>query len=737
MLETLNKGRKSGDDYDIELKVNGATVYAHRSILCANSEYFRCMLKGSYKESGQNRIDVSNAFPDLQALQSIIEYFYIGVLEICDDNYEEILNCACHLLVENVIRHCESFLLQNLTEDNCLFMWALAEKHMLQNLRKLCKRIAECRFHDLLRLVPGTLEISDQFLKDILNNEAIVQHLPFNHLVDFLQKWVDCEKENRTHKLREVLSGDVLRRRYPSLNDILNLATFDTDPLGTLRVPSQPPQQVTKSGRPKRTVKKKTQVKDIYQEAVVVDGKGASVAWLAKEMRWVRLPKYPQPEFAGQLKGYSTVGFVNPTERSAKLVLKESYPPGEYYLFDVASGSTQKLPTVRHSGKYMNLNVFCLGNSIFYSVIDATSLPWQDNLSCTWTLYKVNFGDWSRSKLEKGNEVVKRSIMSDVQLPVNVAGAVVRDRFTQQVISKSGSAYVIVQAKFVSKSERPNENPKGWIKMLMFEINQGRNTSVRLLKQELISNDALKMSQYQVVGGPSGFQKLSVSRNNPELLGSVVEVESICSFQGKKSANVSVDSHFGSVDIPLDFASNFKGAAMTAYSATENRVYQARFICPFVSEFWVFDVEKKEWNSMRPPPIEISNSSTRMHVIYIPQAFLLKLESAEYLVPKSDNKNMFHGKYAFKNSEYVSPIDSYSSFSRERVDRLGLRVEKLEMSDYKASDDSDWNMWNALYFDDDEVTSDDDTNSDGDGDNDDDGGDAHDNMLLPLLHMLM
>ena len=731
VMETLNRLRKNKEDYDIELMINGSTICAHRKILSANSEYFRGMLKGNYKESGQSSIDMSCTFPDTKVLELIIEYFYTGTLEISDDNYEDILNCACHLLVENVMRHCESFLLQNLAEYNCLFMWALAEKHMLENLRKLCRRIAECRFHDLLRLVIDTLEISDEFLKDMLANKEIIQHLPLHDLVDFLQKWADFDEENRTPKLRWILSGDVLCCHYPLLSQMLKDESFEIDPLNTLKN-TMDPRQLTKSGRPKRTVKNgRRRVEDLDQEVVVIDGKGASVAWVVKEMRWVKLPRYPEPELGGRIKGYSTIGYLNPSERSAKLVMKENSLPGEYYLFDVATKSIQKLPRVDRigNGKYMNLKVFCVRNVIFYSVIDASSMPWQEKLTCTWKLFRVKASDWSLDKIGKENEVADRNIMCDVQLPVNIAGlGAGRDRITQQIVCKSGSAYVVVQAKFRSEDRGQNEFlNRGRIKMVMFEITQGKNTTVRMLKQELISNDGLKMNHYHVVSGPDGFQKLSVSRHSPELLGSVVEIESVASFQGKKVADTALDGHFIAIDIPLDFASGFKGAAMTAYSGTESKVFQARFICPLVNEFWLFDVEEKKWNSMKPPPIEVNNANSRMHVVLIPQSFLAKLEPALYSLPNGDKRSMFQGKYYFGNSSYVNQLETYTSFSGERIDRLGLRQDKFDVSDY-SPEEREWNVWNAFDFDDFNNLEDDD-------DSDEEEDDPE--MILPLLQYFL
>ena len=733
MLETLNRQRKNKEDYDIELMVNGTTIYAHRNILSANSEYFRGMLKGNYKESGQNSIEMSCAFPNTQVLELIIEYFYTGTLEISDDNYEDILNCACHLLVDNVMRHCESFLLQNLAEYNCLFMWALAEKHMLENLRNICRKIAECRFHDLLRLVTDTLEISDRFLKDMLTNKAVIQHLPLDDLVDFLQKWVDFNEENRAHKLREILSDDVLCSNYPLLSQLLKVESFETDPLNTLKT-TMNPTHVTKSGRPKRTVKNGGRLQeDLDQEIVVIDGKGASVAWVVKEMRWVKLPTYPEPELSGRLKGYSTIAYLNPGERSAKLVLKENCVPGEHYLFDVATRSIQKLPSVHRvgNGKYMNLKVFCVWNIIFYSVIDASSMPWQEKLTCTWKLFRVKASDWSLDKLGKENEVADRNIMCDVELPVNVAGlGVGRDRLTQQIVCKSGSAYVIVQAKFTSKDGSQDEfSNKGRIKMVMFEVTQGKNTTVRMLKQELINNDGLKMHHYHVVGGPGGFQKLSVSRQSPELLGSVVEIESVESFQGKKVVDTVLQGHFGAIDIPLDFASGFKGAAMTAYSGTESKVFQAIFICPLVNEFWVFDVEEKKWNSTRPPPIEVNNANSRMHVVFIPQSFLAKLEPAVYSLPNCDKRSMFQGKYFFRNSNYVNQLETCTSFSGERIDRLGLRQEKFDVSDYRP-EEREWHLWNAFDIDDF-------NNLEDDNDNDSDDDEDDPENILPLLQYFL
>lgn len=57
---------------------------------------------------------------DEHAMETIVDFFYSGEMEISEDNVQELLPVACLLQVQSVQQACCEFLKRQLSSENCL-----------------------------------------------------------------------------------------------------------------------------------------------------------------------------------------------------------------------------------------------------------------------------------------------------------------------------------------------------------------------------------------------------------------------------------------------------------------------------------------------------------------------------------------------------------------------------------------------------------------------------------------
>ena len=627
MLDRLNRDRKNGEDYDVTLFVQGTPVYAHRSILCINSEYFCSMLRGHFKETKEDSIDLTCTFEDVQALQDIVDYCYTGELEINKGNCVELLSAGSHLLLANVVAHCELFLMQNVTEHNCMYFWALAQKHSLLKLDALCKDIGECRFHDLLRLVPETLEVSPQFLESLFQNKNVIQHLRYKDLVRFLVSWTEVESQ-RKHSLSDILKSVELQSRYPWLSELVNSDLFLVDPVKALK-------QSDNLDSCEISTTDQDEVREVVVIQVERSGPKSQVAVVydEKESRWLRMPQHNNANF-------HVVGVVS---GGKKLVLQGT--DNTCCVFDIASQTSSVLPSIAdyiNFGVKSEFQIFCVRDAIYYSVIETSSKPWED-LLCWWKLVRFGVKD-AGTFLRSQHAPRKQPVMTNLRLPRRVAGGhrIVTDQFTQQILCGKTSAYVIFQAKYTNEQEEDSystlhgDQLKGRVMLEMYEVLPSRKaTNVNKLTHEVFGCATSQMDHYQIVAGSGGFFRLSTSRNHPDHFGSPVQIKGVAPFLSKNAADSSM--------VPVDKVDPYTGGkyesvSYATFACTEGKMFQASFMRRFINYFAVFDATKLEWTTLRPPSIGLDVlPCSRISTLLVPRSFLDKLEDAVYSPDRSSS----------------------------------------------------------------------------------------------------
>ncbi|KAM4745150.1 kelch-like protein 22 isoform 2-T3 [Anableps anableps] len=133
LMDGMDTLRQNGTLFDVVLLVEGRPIQAHRVLLAASCDYFRCMFAGGLREKQQKEIPIHGI--SYTAMKKILDYIYTSEIELDLENVQEILIAASLFQLENVLSFCCDFLFSWMDESNILEVLHLADVYGLEHLR--------------------------------------------------------------------------------------------------------------------------------------------------------------------------------------------------------------------------------------------------------------------------------------------------------------------------------------------------------------------------------------------------------------------------------------------------------------------------------------------------------------------------------------------------------------------------------------------------------------------------
>ncbi|GMS79668.1 hypothetical protein PENTCL1PPCAC_1843 [Pristionchus entomophagus] len=171
VLSSLSELREDEQLCDVELEAEGETILAHRVVLSASIPYFRAMFVSSQmKETTQRRIVLSDI--SSIALRQLINYVYTSRLLISGENVQQLLFAASILQMDAVSDHCQKYMSQWLTAQNCISLRQFAEQHNCSSLLLSTDAFAVEHFAEI-RLMPDFLSIPFTHIRDLINRSDL------------------------------------------------------------------------------------------------------------------------------------------------------------------------------------------------------------------------------------------------------------------------------------------------------------------------------------------------------------------------------------------------------------------------------------------------------------------------------------------------------------------------------------------------------------------------------------
>ncbi|KAH1072051.1 hypothetical protein J1N35_024379 [Gossypium stocksii] len=121
---------------DVTFLVEGKRFYAHRICLLASSDAFRAMFDGGYRERDAKDVEIPNIRWDVFVL--MMRYIYTGSVTVEIDHAQELLRAADQYLLEGLKRLCEYAIAQDISVEDVMLMYELAEAFNATTLRETC-----------------------------------------------------------------------------------------------------------------------------------------------------------------------------------------------------------------------------------------------------------------------------------------------------------------------------------------------------------------------------------------------------------------------------------------------------------------------------------------------------------------------------------------------------------------------------------------------------------------------
>ncbi len=202
ILQGLDDLRQHEVLCDVVLKVDRVCIPAHRAVLASFSSYFKTMFTSGWQEC--NRKDVQMHGVDGEAVKSLVDYAYRGVLDITEDNVEDLFSAANLLELPAALELCGAFLLQHLHPSNCIGFAVMADRYRCKELREQSQKFICDHFHDVF-IEDEFLSLSRHDLVSILTCDDLCVVNTEETIYEALKFWVKHDPREREELLEELL----------------------------------------------------------------------------------------------------------------------------------------------------------------------------------------------------------------------------------------------------------------------------------------------------------------------------------------------------------------------------------------------------------------------------------------------------------------------------------------------------------------------------------------------------
>ena len=201
LMKRLNIQRKQDYLCDITLvSKDNIKFKAHRNVLSAASPYFDKLLQSNMKENREGIVRFEEISGSV--LEDVLEFIYIGTVEVTQENAEELIAAGNYLIIPGLKTASGRFLEREMSHINCISTFYLAEKYecdeLITNSRLFIHKniVAVAKLDEFLLLQAKEIERWISSDEITVNEEADV----FKIILD----WVNHKKSERKTAFEEL-----------------------------------------------------------------------------------------------------------------------------------------------------------------------------------------------------------------------------------------------------------------------------------------------------------------------------------------------------------------------------------------------------------------------------------------------------------------------------------------------------------------------------------------------------
>uniref|UniRef100_A0A674KBM3 BTB domain-containing protein n=1 Tax=Terrapene triunguis TaxID=2587831 RepID=A0A674KBM3_9SAUR len=174
----------------------------HRMLLAAVNPYFRAMFVSSFKESQDGEVLLQDMAPS--TVQTILHYLYTEKISVTSETAQAVFVAASRLQILPLLEICSSFLLEQVSVENCLLLYELGYAHGEQALLRVAMRQISLNFRHLSLEDKSFLHLKPSTLISIISSDSLVVS---SEIVVYraVRRWMKFQTSNRRPLLSKIM----------------------------------------------------------------------------------------------------------------------------------------------------------------------------------------------------------------------------------------------------------------------------------------------------------------------------------------------------------------------------------------------------------------------------------------------------------------------------------------------------------------------------------------------------
>ena len=186
---------------DISININGAIFSAHKVVLSAATDYFNAMFLSGMTENNSKEVTLKGF--EVETFTVLLDYMYSGELRLTQGNAASVLIASDMLSLKFAVKRCLNFLSENITSENCVMLWILADRYNFNTLFFQVEKYVNLHFSEISES-ENFYEIEYPYLMSLLCSED-VQIDDEIQLLSTVIRWVLYDKKDRFKHFPELL----------------------------------------------------------------------------------------------------------------------------------------------------------------------------------------------------------------------------------------------------------------------------------------------------------------------------------------------------------------------------------------------------------------------------------------------------------------------------------------------------------------------------------------------------
>ncbi len=193
---------------DVTLVAENHEFRCHRLVLAASSDYFRAMFTADFLEKGADKVDMPIG---RQYLKDIVEYIYLGEIEVKKDDVQELFVAAHMLGMTELQFACAGKLRTHMDHTNCASLYFFSSFYDSKELKDYAKNYACRHLQDVLK-EQSNVELTAEQLPELvgftdIENRAFCEDAVYQ----CIWRWLEHDWEMRQQYVEQLMQHVKLR----------------------------------------------------------------------------------------------------------------------------------------------------------------------------------------------------------------------------------------------------------------------------------------------------------------------------------------------------------------------------------------------------------------------------------------------------------------------------------------------------------------------------------------------